>query len=145
MCPSCTSDPYTFLYHFTMWVAMERVSKEILAEALRNTLGTKGLPEEAIAGLAEYLLEFFGFNEVISDSMLTASDRDIFYMLEDEGILSTDMDEVPVKHGKRWQIHYWRLRVDTILALAELEEEEQKEAEETNIYDDEEVWERGEK
>jgi hypothetical protein len=123
---------------------MERVSKEVLARALRNTLGTKGLPEEAITCLAEYLLEFFGFNEVISDSMLTASDRDIFYMLEDEGILSTDMDEVPVKHGKRWQIHYWKLKVETILALAELEEGEEKQ-DESNIYDNEELWEREEK
>ena len=123
---------------------MERVSKEVLARALKNTLGTKGLPDEAITGLAEYLLEFFGFNEVISDSMLNASDRDIFYMLEDEGILSTDMDEVPVKHGKRWQIHYWKLKVETILALAELEEEEEKQ-DESSIYDNEELWEREEK
>ncbi len=122
---------------------MERVSKDVLAKALRNTMGMKGLPEEAIEGLAEYLLEFFGFNEVISDAILNASDRDIFYMLEDEGILSTDMDEVPVKHGKRWQIHYWRLRVDTIVALAEMEDEEEKEAEEQNIYDNDDVWERG--
>ncbi len=121
---------------------MKRVSKKILTEALRNTLGTKGLPEEATVGLAEYLLEFFGFNEVISDAVLTASDRDIFYMLEDEGILSTDMDEVPVKHGKRWQIHYWRLRVETILEYAKLEEEEKKEEGTTNIYDNEELWER---
>ena len=123
---------------------MERVSKEVLASALRNTLGTRGLPEEAIVGLAEYLLEFFGFNEVISDSMLNASDRDIFYMLEDEGILGTDMDEVPVKHGKRWQIHYWRLRVETILALAEIDEKDEV-VEETSIYDNEELWEREEK
>ncbi len=122
---------------------MERVSKDVLAKALRNTMGMKGLPEEAIDGLAEYLLEFFGFNEVISDARLNASDRDIFYMLEDEGILSTDMDEVPVKHGKRWQIHYWRLRVDTIVALAEMEDEEEKEGESENIYDDESLWERG--
>lgn len=129
---------------------MERVSKDVLADALRNTLGTKGLPEEAITGLAEYLLEFFGFNEVISDSVLTASDRDIFYMLEDEGILSTDMDEVPVKHGKKWQLHYWKLRVETILALAHIEEEEEEEEEkakekETSIYDNEELWDREER
>ena len=122
---------------------MERVSKDVLARALRNTLGMKGLPEEAINGLAEYLLEFFGFNEVISDAILNASDRDIFYMLEDEGILSTEMDEVPVKHGKRWQIHYWRLRVDTIVALAEMDDEEKKEESDENIYDDDSVWERG--
>ena len=122
---------------------MERVSKEILARALKNTLGTKGLPDEAINGLAEYLLEFFGFNEVISDAILNPSDRDIFYMLEDEGILTTNMDEVPVKHGKRWQIHYWRLKVDTILALADIEEEEEKEEEGGgSVYDDENLWDR---
>ena len=123
---------------------MKRISKEILIKALENSLGDKGLPREAIEGLAEYLLEFFGFNQEIPDSVLTPSDRDIFYMLEDEGILSTEMDEATVKHGKKWIIHYWVLRADVILSLAS-EEERGEEGGEENIYEKEEVWKRDEK
>lgn len=124
---------------------MKRVSRDILIRALKNTIGSRGIPDEAIEGLADYILELFGFEEAISDEILTPADRDIFYMLEDEGILSTDMDEVPitVKHGKRWMIHYWRLRTDVILALAsEGEETEEGETGEYDIYEEEELWKR---
>ncbi len=123
---------------------MKRVSREILIKALENTIGTQGIPRKAIESLADYILELFGFEEAISDDMLNPSDRDIFYMLEDVGILSTEMDEVPVRHGRRWMIHYWKLKVDVILALA-AEEEEKEETKEYNVYDDEELWERDEK
>ncbi len=123
---------------------MKRISKEILIKALDNSLGDKGLPKEAIEGLAEYLLEFFGFNQEIPDSILNPSDRDIFYMLEDEGILSTEMEEATVKHGKKWIIHYWVLRTDVILSLASEEEHEEENGEES-IYENEELWKRDEK
>ncbi len=120
---------------------MKRVSRDILIRALENTIGTQGIPRKAIESLADYILELFGFEEAISDEMLGPYDRDIFYMLEDEGILSTDMDEVPVKHGRKWMIHYWRLRIDVILALAS-ETEEGEEKKEYNVYEDEELWKR---
>ncbi len=119
---------------------MERVSREKLIRALQKTVGISGMPKEAIEGLADYILELFGYNEAISDESLSSSDRDIFYMLEDEGILSTDSEEVTIKHGKKWIVHYWRLRSDVINALAS--EEEEEEEKDYDIYEDEELWER---
>ncbi len=119
---------------------MERISREKLIKALQKTIGTTGLPPEAIEGLADYLLELFGYNEAISDEMLDSSDRDIFYMLEDEGILTTETDEVTIRGGKRWIVHYWILRTDVINALAS--EEEEEESGEYDIYEDEELWKR---
>jgi uncharacterized protein YutE (UPF0331/DUF86 family) len=119
---------------------MERVSREKLIKALQKTVGMNGLPQEAIEGLADYILEMFGFNEAISDESLDSGDRDILYMLEDEGILSTETDEVTIKGGKKWIVHYWKLRVDVINALAS--QDEGDEDEEYDIYEDEELWKR---
>jgi hypothetical protein len=122
---------------------MVRVSREKLIIALEKTVGMNGLPREAIEGLADYILELFGYEEAIPDEGLSATDRDIFYMLEDEGILSTDTDEVTIKGGKKWIVHYWRLRADVINTLAS--EEEGEEEEEYDVYEDEELWKREKK
>ncbi len=120
---------------------MPRISKKALIRALEKTIGTSGLPEEAIEGLAEYILEMFGYNEAISDESLDSADRDIFYMLEDEGILTTDTDEVTLRGGKKWIVHYWKLRTDFINKLAK--ETENEGEDEYDIYENEDLWKRG--
>ena len=90
---------------------------EVVA-ALRATLGKRGMPEEEIKILAEYLLSFFGFETEVIDNNLDVADRDVFYMLEEEGLLGTRQEEVLIKKGKTWRIHNWVLRVDRIKQLA---------------------------
>jgi hypothetical protein len=90
---------------------------EVIA-ALRATLGKRGMPEEELRVLAEYMLSFFGFETEVIDNNLDVADRDVFYMLEEEGLLGTRQEEVLIKKGKTWRIHYWVLRVDRIKALA---------------------------
>ncbi len=90
---------------------------EVVA-ALRATLGKRGMPDEEVRVLAEYLLSFFGFETEVIDNNLDVADRDVFYMLEEEGLLGTRQEEVLIKKGKTWRIHYWVLRVDRIKALA---------------------------
>ena len=90
---------------------------EVVA-ALRATLGKRGMPDGEIRILAEYILSFFGFETEVIDNNLDVADRDVFYMLEEEGLLGTRQDEVLIKKGKTWRIHYWVLRVDRIKALA---------------------------
>ncbi len=90
---------------------------EVVA-ALKATLGKRGMPDEEIRVLAEYLLSFFGFETEVIDNNLDVADRDVFYMLEEEGLLGTRQEEVLIKKGKTWRIHYWVLRVDRIKALA---------------------------
>jgi hypothetical protein len=38
-------------------------------------------------------------------------------MLEEAGLLTTRQEEVMIKKGKMWRIHYWILRVERIKAL----------------------------
>jgi hypothetical protein len=86
--------------------------------ALSNTLGKKGMSEDDIKKLAEYIMSFFGFEGEVIDNRLTSEDRDVFYMLEEEGFLTTTQEEVHLKKGKLWRIHYWILKKDQILRLA---------------------------
>jgi hypothetical protein len=90
---------------------------EVVA-ALKASLGKRGMPDEEVRILADYLLSFFGFETEVIDNNLDVADRDVFYMLEEEGLLGTRQEEVLIKKGKTWRIHYWVLRVDRIKQLA---------------------------
>lgn len=70
---------------------------------------------------AEYVLEIFGYNMYVADNMLRAVGqdsnkiRDLFYMLEEEGILGMYSEDVtvPVKNKpKDWRVFYWYFRPD---------------------------------
>lgn len=76
------------------------------------------MPEDDLRTLADYLLSFFGFETEVIDNNLDVADRDVFYTLEEEGLLGTRQEEVLIKKGKIWRIHYWVLRADRIKALA---------------------------
>ncbi|HEX9340433.1 MAG TPA: DUF6015 family protein [Thermoplasmata archaeon] len=86
--------------------------------ALRATVGRRGMAEADVRTLADYLMSFFGFQTEAIDNNLDVADRDVFYMLEEEGLLSTRQEEVMLKKGKMWRIHYWILKVERIKALA---------------------------
>ena len=122
---------------------MTVVSMEDVVLALQNTLGKKGMSSDDIGKLAEYLMSFFGFTDEVIDNRLTSEDRDVFYMLEEEGFLTTTQEEVHLKKGKLWRIHYWILKKDQILRLARREEEKLKSRDECSaVYDEisENVW-----
>lgn len=124
---------------------MSVVSMEELVLALKNTLGKKGMQESDIKRLAEYTMSFFGYTDSVIDNRLTSEDRDVFYMLEEEGFVTTTEEEVHLKKGKMWRIHYWILKKDQIVRLASLPEETKPEADEVAmIYEniDKEVWTR---
>ncbi len=89
-----------------------------MVAALRATVGKRGMPEEDLRTLADYLMSFFGFETEAIDNNLDVADRDVFYMLEEEGLLTTRQEEVMIKKGKMWRIHYWILRVERIKSLA---------------------------
>ena len=112
---------------------------------MANTLGKKGMSIENIKKLAEYLMNFFGFNDYIIDNILNSKDRDVFYMLEEEGLLKTEREEVNIKKGKNWRIHYWILNKEKIYQFANAVEPEEEEEEVYAVYDDlsDEIWQRG--
>ncbi len=86
--------------------------------ALRATVGRRGMSDDDVTTLADYLISFFGFDREVIDNRLDVDDRDVFYMLEEAGLLTTRQEEVHIKKGKLWRIHYWVLRADRIKALA---------------------------
>jgi len=90
------------------------VSKLILSLAIQKSFKKKN-SEKALDGdvaeeLAEHVLNFFGYSERIIDNMLKTDDRDIFYMLEDLGILQTEREETTLYDGREWRINYWTLK-----------------------------------
>lgn len=111
--------------------------------ALMNTLGKKGMSEAEVKKLAIYVMNFFGFDDTVSDNLLKAKDRDVFYTLQDVGILSTFQDQITIKKGKIWRIHYWVLKKSEILKLANLVEKKES-RDEFGIYDEmsNDVWTR---
>ena len=111
--------------------------------ALKATVGRRGISDEELDALAEYILSFFGYESEVIDNRLDVDDRDVFYMLEEEGLLTTRQEEVFIKKGKLWRIHYWVLRTQRIKELARVEVPQAGE-EGFGFYDDvpDEVWNR---
>ncbi len=122
------------------------VTFDDLVAALRATLGKKGMAEDDVRKLAIYLLNFFGYSDYIIDNILNTEDRDVFYMLEEEGLLTTEREEIYILKGKVWRIHYWMLRKRKIIELARGEDEKKKvkKEDEYSVYDDmpEDLWSR---
>jgi hypothetical protein len=102
-------------------ITMTSVSMSDVNLALGATLGKKGMLEVDINKLAEYLMGFFGFDDQIIDNKLHSETRDVFYMLEEEGFLTTRQEEVYLERGKLWRIHYWVLKTDQIQRVAGIE------------------------
>ncbi len=120
---------------------MPIVTQTEVRKALKSTVG-KGMPEGEVEALAEYVLSFFGYESEVIDNKLDPDDRDVFYMLEEAGLLSTRQEEVFIKKGKLWRIHYWILRTARIKEIAA---NGRKDAvREAFVYDDvpDEVWDR---
>ena len=124
------------------------VTYDDLVVALTRILGEKGMGPEEISKLALYLLNFFGYSDYIIDNILHTEDRDVFYMLEEEGLLTTEREEIYILKGKVWRIHYWMLRKRKIIELARGEEEKaektKKSDEYSSVYDDmpDDLWSR---
>lgn len=97
------------------------VSRLELAKAIqtsfKNRNGKGPLEKDVAEELADHVLNFFGFGERIIDNMLKTDDRDIFYMLEDLGILKTEREETTLYDGREWRINYWTLKKGYISSL----------------------------
>ncbi len=117
-----------------------------LRVALRNSLGRKGMEEHSIRSLADYLLNLFGYDDAIVDNILSPSDRNVFYMLEDEGLLGIKEEEVAIRKGKSWRLFYWVFKMDRIVQLMQGTKEniETDGEKDYSIYEKvpQDVWER---
>lgn len=95
---------------------------------------------------ANFVMDLFGFEDRIIDNILEPEDRQLFYILEEEGMLLTEREETTIYDGRSWRTHYWFLNKETILKYKEegrrKREEKKKEEDAAEIYKEipDELW-----
>lgn len=94
---------------------MTIVTVEEMTKAIGRTLVAHGkLDADSAEKVAVQVLSYFGSELSVLDNVLTPEDRDIFYRLEEEGLLSSEVESATVDKGKNWRIHYWLLNTTNI-------------------------------
>ena len=91
---------------------MNIITLDDLSKAIANRVGI-GL-EEARRD-AGFVMDIFGFQDRVIDNVLDPEDRQLFYILEEEGMLTTEREETTLYDGREWRTHYWVIRKDVIL------------------------------
>jgi len=97
---------------------MSIITLEDLSKAIANRIG---IDIEEARRDAGFVMDIFGFDDRIIDNVLDPEDRQLFYILEEEGMLTTEREETTLYDGREWRTHYWRLKKDTILKYARKE------------------------
>lgn len=125
-------------------VKVSRVRLRDLKRVLREVLVERNIDEEEADEIAEKVMNLFGYDTTITDNLLSTNERDLFYMLEDYDILATEEETVILPSGKRWRIHYWRLKENKVWDILEEMEKEEEPIEEESIYKrlSDDVWKR---
>ena len=86
---------------------LEIITVEDLSQAIQDRIGL-GL-EEADRD-AEFVMDIFGFNDRIIDNVLEPEDRQLFYILDEEGLLTTEREETTLYAGRDGRKHSWLFR-----------------------------------
>jgi hypothetical protein len=118
-----------------------------LSKAIANRVG---IDIEEARRDAGFVMDIFGFDDRVIDNVLDPEDRQLFYILEEEGMLTTEREETTLYDGREWRTHYWKLRKDIILRYSEEEkgmhnfllEKQPKNVSEDDIYNtlEENAW-----
>lgn len=98
----------------------EVVTLEDLQMAISNRIG---IPEEDAERDANFVMDIFGFDDRVIDNVLEPEDRQLFYILEEEGMLTTEREETTLYDGREWRTHYWLFKKDAIKGMSEKERE----------------------
>ena len=91
---------------------MTVITLEDLSRAIANRIG---IDIEEARRDASFVMDIFGFDDRVIDNVLDPEGRQLFYILEEEGMLSTEREETTLYDGREWRTHYWQLRKDVIL------------------------------
>jgi hypothetical protein len=94
---------------------MTIITLENLSTAIANRIG---IDLEEARRDAGFVLDIFGFDDRVIDNVLDPEDRQLFYILEEEGMLTTEREETTLYDGREWRTHYWQIRKETILRFA---------------------------
>jgi hypothetical protein len=91
------------------------ITLKIMSKAIANRIGIK---KEKAEQIAELIMDIFGYDNRIIDNVLNPEDRQLLYMLESEGLISTGRDEQRLHDGREWLTHYWELNKGVIIKYA---------------------------
>ena len=94
---------------------MNIITLDDLSKAIANRVG---IDIEAARRDAGFVLDIFGFQDRVIDNVLDPEDRQLFYILEEEGMLTTEREETTLYDGREWRTHYWVIRKDVILKFS---------------------------
>jgi hypothetical protein len=92
------------------------ITLDDLSRAIANRVG---IDIEEARRDAGFVMDIFGFDDRVIDNVLDPEDRQLFYILEEEGMLTTEREETTLYDGREWRTHYWKLRKDVILKYAQ--------------------------
>ncbi len=90
----------------------ELITLDTLSKAIANRVGV-GIDEARRD--ANFVLDIFGFDDRVIDNTLDPEDRQLFYILEEEGMLVTEREENILYDGREWRTHYWEIKRNVIL------------------------------
>ena len=127
---------------------MNIITLDDLSKAIANRVG---INIEAARRDAGFVMDIFGFDDRVIDNVLNPDDRQLFYILEEEGMLVTEREETTLYDGREWRTHYWRLRKDIILKYSKeengvrsllIDKKKPINVSDEDIYDtlDEDIW-----
>ena len=121
---------------------MSIVTLEDLAVAISKRVK---IDVESAMGDANFVMDLFGFEDRIIDNVLEPEDRQLFYILEEEGMLITEREETTIYDGRTWRTHYWFINKETILSYKEGKERKERSKEDediTEVYEEipDEMW-----
>ena len=91
---------------------MSIITLDILSKAIANRIG---IDIEQARRNAGFILDIFGYDDRVIDNILNNEDRQLFYLLEEEGMLTTDQEDTVLYDGREWRTHYWVLKKKTII------------------------------
>ena len=101
------------------------VDVQTLAMAIKNSFD--GMGEEEARSTAFQVLSYFGYERSCLANNLEEGDNQVFYMLEDKGLLRTVITETVTVDGKHpWRISEFELVYEKIFAAAERSESDEK-------------------
>ena len=86
-----------------------------LSKAIINRLGVDRKEAKRIAG---FILDLFGFEDRVIDNVLDLEGRQLFYILEEEGMLVSGREETILYNGREWLTHYWQIQRKTIIRFS---------------------------
>jgi hypothetical protein len=95
---------------------MNIITLDDLSKAIANRVGISLDEAKRDAG---FVMDIFGFQDRVIDNVLDPEDRQLFYILEEEGMLTTEREETTLYDGREWRTHYWIIKKDIILKYAQ--------------------------